>query len=74
MSTPTYDATEVGERYGHSRAYALEQARKGNWPHLKVGREVRFTDAHLTQIDAMHEVKATRSVAAASWGRRTRSA
>lgn len=72
MATPTHDATEVGERYGHSRAYVLEQARRGNWPHLKVGRSVKFTDAHLAAIDAMHEVKAKQSVAAASWGRRTR--
>lgn len=68
----THDATHVGERYGHTRAYALEQARKGKWPHLKVGREVRFTDAHLAAIDAMHEVKARQSVAASTWGRRTR--
>lgn len=72
MSAKTYSAAEVAERYGHTKDYILRLAREGRWPHLRVGRSVRFTDAHLAQIDVMHEVKAQGATAAASWGRKTR--
>ena len=72
MSTPTHSADAAAERYGHSRAYVLRRAREGHWPHLRVGRSVVFTDAHLIQIDQMHEVKASAATASASWGRKTR--
>lgn len=68
----THPADEVAERYGHSKDYVLRLAREGKWPHLRVGRSVRFTDAHLAAIDAMHEVKAQAATTSASWGRKTR--
>ena len=75
MSTPTHSADAAAERYGHSRAYVLRRAREGHWPHLRVGRSVRFTDAHFARIDAMHDVKVTAKKAAEdSWGRKTRRA
>ena len=74
MASPTHSAADVATRYGHTKDYVLRLAREGRWPHLRIGRSVRFTDAHLVAIDAMHEVKAQSSVAAASWGRKTRRA
>ena len=72
MTAATHSAADVAARYGHSKDYVLRLAREGRWPHLRVGRSVRFTDAHLAQIDVMHEVKASAATAAASWGRKTR--
>lgn len=72
MAADTYSDEMVAERYGKSKDYVQRAAREGRWPHLKVGRSVRFTDAHLAQIDAMHEVKAATAATAASWGRKTR--
>lgn len=72
MATDTHSAQDVAARYGHTKDYVLRLAREGRWPHLRVGRSVRFTDAHLAQIDAMHEVKAQAATATASWGRKTR--
>lgn len=74
MTATTFTADDLADRYGHSREYVLRAAREGKWPHLRVGRQVRFTEAHVAAIDAMHEVKATAATAAASWGRKTRRA
>ena len=74
MSTSTHSVADVATRYNHSRDYVLRKARDGQWPHLRVGRSVVFTDAHLIQIDQMHEVKAIAATASASWGRKTRRA
>lgn len=75
MTAPdTHTADDLADRYGKSREYVQQQCRAGKWPHLKVGRSYRFTDQHVAQIDAMHEVKARESVAAASWGRKERKA
>lgn len=74
MSAPTHTVIDVATRYGHSRDYVLRKARDGQWPHLRVGRSVVFTDAHLIQIDQMHEVKASAATASVSWGRKTRRA
>ena len=72
MSARNLDADDLAERYGHSRDYVLRKARTGQWPHLRVGRSVVFTEVHVAAIDAMHEVKASAATAAASWGRKTR--
>jgi len=35
--------------------------KRNQWPHLKFGRwDVRYTDAHIAEIVATHEVKRTR--------------
>lgn len=64
---------EVAAMYGKSLDYVQRQTREGRWPHLKVGRSIRFTDEHLAQIDAMLSVAPAPDVEAdRSWGRKTR--
>ncbi|CCH77750.1 putative DNA binding domain, excisionase family [Nostocoides japonicum T1-X7] len=40
----------VAGMLGKSRGYVMERAAKGEWPHLRIGRTVRFTDEHVSQI------------------------
>lgn len=68
-----YTPSDVAARYGVSRHFVEKRVREKKWPHLRVGKFVRFTDAHLEQIDALYEVPVAPEVAAQkSWGRKTR--
>lgn len=71
----TYSAADLAERYGISEYQVNERCRRGEWPHLRVGRARRFTAAQIEEIDARHSVKVADDKAAAqSWGRKKRGA
>ena len=67
-----YTDEQVAARYDKSKDYVQRKARSGTWPHLRIGRSICFTEAHVAAIDLMHEVKNQQSAAATSWGRKTR--
>lgn len=73
METCTHSPDEVADRYGVSNDYVMRQVRRHGWPHLKVGRSVMFTDAHVAALDAMYDVPVGPPVAVdLAWGRKTR--
>jgi len=71
---------ELAARYGKSLYFVQEQCRVKAWPHLKVGKSIRFRQAHVDFIDALLEVPATADAVPATpapsdenpWGRKGR--
>lgn len=64
---------DMAAKYGVSRAFVMKRVQTRAWPFLRVGKFVRFTEEHVAQIDAMHEVQVSQETSAArSWGRKTR--
>jgi hypothetical protein len=56
----TYTTREVADVFGKSSIWWLAKGcREGRYPHLRVGGEVRFTDAHITEITSILEQPAT---------------
>lgn len=45
---------DLGEVLGATEQKVGEWRRAYGWPHVKVGRQVRYTDAHVEQIIAAH--------------------
>lgn len=73
MSTVHHLPEQVAERYGVTVDNVKRNVRLKRWPHLRVGKYIRFTDEHLRQIDALLEVPVSQEAKAAnSWGRKTR--
>ena len=72
MTDDLFTPEQLAARYGKSRRWVLEQART-SWPHLEVGRTVRFTKEQVAAIDRMQTVtpKKTAEKHAADWGRLT---
>lgn len=69
----TLTTQDIADRYGISEYQVKDRCRRGEWPHLRVGRLVRFTEAHVEQIDRILEKPVAQHVKAArSWGRKTR--
>jgi len=69
-----FDRDELSRRlHGISTEYIRLRCHDGRWPHLKVGRQYLFSEAHYQQILALIEVKPT-PTPAQTWGRRTRGA
>lgn len=68
MNTPEYLADLLGVK----RPYVMQQARI-RWPHVRVGRSIRFTDEQVAQIVAMSTVTpAPEQERADEWGQKTR--
>ena len=70
---------DAAKRYGRSRGWVLAKCRgpEPEWPHLRVGKSVRFTAEHFAAIDRQLEVGNAAPVgptAAEQWGRRGRTA
>lgn len=73
----TFTSQELSAHLQVSHTWLLEQARMHpeTWPSLRVGRNVRFTQEHVTQIVGHLERKPSDQVAAAvrqeqvGWGR-----
>lgn len=66
---------DLAARYGVSRRYVLDRVREHEWPHIKVGRQVRFDVDQVRAIDRMRSVEPevpAEQEQAESWGRRTR--
>ena len=71
MTDDLFTPEQLAARYGKSRRWVLEQART-SWPHLEVGRTVRFTPEQVAAIDRMQTVTPKRAEKhAADWGRLT---
>jgi hypothetical protein len=51
----THSLADVATTLGKSRWWLAGQVREGKVPHLRVGRTVRFTDAHVAKILAEFE-------------------
>jgi excisionase family DNA binding protein len=47
---PVYTVTQVAEWLQCSNNQVTQLATKHNWPHLRVGNRLRFTQTHLTEI------------------------
>jgi excisionase family DNA binding protein len=41
---------ELAERFGVTRRLLLDWMREHDWPHVKVGRVIRFTDEQVSEI------------------------
>lgn len=47
--------TQLAEQFGLDIEKASELRRRHNWPHVRLGRfDVRYTDAQVEQIVALH--------------------
>ncbi|WP_346007417.1 hypothetical protein [Janibacter terrae] len=74
MSDDLRTPEQLAARYGKTRRWVLDKART-SWPHIEVGRTVRFTAEQVAAIDQMQTVTPEPSVKhAEAWGRRTRQA
>lgn len=49
---------EVAARFGVTRRTLLEQARRYQWPVIRIGRKVRFTETLVERIIAQHTTRA----------------
>lgn len=49
-----YTEAAVAELFEMDEVQVAKLRRKNGWPHLKVGRQVRYTQAHVEQIIAAH--------------------
>lgn len=71
---------DLADRYGKSLYFVQQRSREQAWPHLRVGKSIRFTQAHVDAIDALLEVPVTTAPAPTipqpsadnPWGRKGR--
>lgn len=40
-----------------SKWWLLEGVRNGKYPHLRIGRQIRFTEQHITEIAELLEIR-----------------
>lgn len=77
MSALLTDA-DMATRYGKSRWFIQERCRgdEPDWPHLRVGKSIRFLPEHVEAIDALltHGGQPGDKPAGNPWGRRGRTA
>lgn len=70
---PTYYTPEqVAERFGLPSAnYVRENAAR--WPHIRIAKQIRFSEEHITAIAELHERVPAEPVASRNdFGRRSR--
>lgn len=48
---------DLAKKLGEPEAKVVEWRRRYNWPHLKIGRQVRYTESDLRAIEALHHVE-----------------
>ncbi len=51
---------ELAERLNVSELKVREWRRQYGWPHVKIGRQVRFTEADVAAIERQHRVDGER--------------
>jgi excisionase family DNA binding protein len=51
---------ELADRLGETEDKVSEWRRRYGWPHLKFGRQVRFTEEDVRAIVAIHHVEAAK--------------
>ena len=73
MTTPFLTDETVSKIVGKSVDYVQAQCRAGKWPHVRLGRSYRFTEAQVQEIADAFTITPTAPKGAA-WGRRTRRA
>jgi uncharacterized protein YjcR len=54
---------DLGDMFGVHESKVAEWRRRYAWPHVKVGREVRYTDADVRAIAAKHHVEGSKAAA-----------
>lgn len=64
---------EFAEQLGASEERVGIWRRKHGWPHLRVGRTIRYTPEHVAQIERMQTSKAKATGHASSKGQTARS-
>lgn len=60
MSRHLYTPAELAEKFGKGERWLLEQVRAHDWPRVKVGRTIRFTDEQVALILSRHTVSTDR--------------
>lgn len=50
-----YTPDDLAARFGLTREWVMARVRGGELPHLRLGRYVRFTDAHVAAFEAAHD-------------------
>lgn len=54
---------DIAEKFGESVEKIAKWRRQYGWPHIKVGRQIRYTDSNLVEIERLHHVAATKPAA-----------
>lgn len=62
---------DLAERFDITVEKVRDLCRNG-WPHMRIGRVYRFSQAHLAAIEALCEVKPAPQSAAQTWDRVSR--
>lgn len=57
MSAYLTDA-DLAERLGEEESKVAAWRQRYGWPHMKLGRQVRYTEADVRAIEALHHVEA----------------
>jgi hypothetical protein len=52
---------DLAERLGATEAQVVKLRQRYGWPHLKFGRRIRYTEADVKRIEAMHHVEAEKA-------------
>lgn len=74
-ASPYLTCEELGARLGKAEAWVATRCKSRQFPHLRVGKSIRFTAEHVAAIEALLTVAPTQATqAATSWGRKGRSA
>ena len=64
---------QLADMLGKGEPFVAAKARSKAWPHVKLGRSVRFTPDQVAQIVAACTIEPSeKAKAAGSWGRRGR--
>lgn len=69
--SPYLTDRDVADRFGISVPKVHRLCANG-WPHMRVGRDYRFTAAHIAAIEQLCERTATPETPADTWGVKTR--
>jgi uncharacterized protein YjcR len=56
MTTPYLTDADLAERLGVADRKVAEWRQRYGWPHMKVGRQVRYTEADIEAIERMQRV------------------
>lgn len=74
MSTPLLTDADIAERIGCSVDAVRRRSRAGEFPHVRIGRLYRYTEADFEAIVSAHrqEPKVAEVTNADVWGVRTR--
>lgn len=74
MTDAIFSEAELGEIFDESERKVADWRRAYGWPHVRIGRTVRYTQAQVEQILAKHSREAAAPTAVALAGQTKRSA